>query len=114
MKNVPDEHGQRTRGDVETVSGKVSTQSYHRLIETAQSPTVCAMFQAHFIHYSQDRNLTAREAARLQSFPDDFVFKGKRVSMSWDKDLSQYQQIGNAVAPKVAYTLGRSLYEQCF
>lgn len=114
MKDVPEEHGQRTRGNVEKVSGKISTQSYHRLNENSPSPTICAMFQAHFIHYSQDRNLTAREAARLQSFPDDYEFLGKRVNMSWDKDLSQYQQIGNAVAPRVAYTLGRALYEQCF
>ena len=112
MSNVPAEHQQRKRGDVEIVSGKQSSQSYHRLVETEPSPTVCAMFQAHFIHYSQDRNLTAREAARLQSFPDDFEFKGKRTVMSWDKELSQYQQIGNAVAPRVAYTLARGLYEQ--
>ena len=114
MKDVPTEHGQRERGNVEKISGKMSTQSYHRLNENEQCPTICAMFQAHFIHYSQDRNLTAREAARLQSFPDDYEFMGKRVNMSWDKHLSQYQQIGNAVAPKVAYVLGRSLYEQCF
>jgi DNA (cytosine-5)-methyltransferase 1 len=112
MADVPAEHQQRKRGDVSIVSGKQSTQSYHRLIETEPCPTVCAMFQAHFIHYSQDRNLTAREAARLQSFPDDFIFHGKRTVMSWDKELSQYQQIGNAVAPRVAYTLGRGLYEQ--
>ena len=112
MSNVPAEHQQRKRGDVENVSGKQSSQSYHRLVETEPSPTVCAMFQAHFIHYSQDRNLTAREAARLQSFPDDFEFKGKRTVMSWDKELSQYQQIGNAVAPRVAYTLARGLFEQ--
>jgi len=112
MADVPAEHQQRKRGDASVVSGKQSTQSYHRMIETEPSPTVCAMFQAHFIHYSQDRNLTAREAARLQSFPDDFIFHGKRTVMSWEKELSQYQQIGNAVAPRVAYTLGRGLYEQ--
>lgn len=114
MKDVPLQHGQRKRGEADRVSGKVSTQSYHRLVESDVSPTICAMFQAHFIHYSQDRNLTAREAARLQSFPDDFVFKGKRVNMSWERGLSQYQQIGNAVAPRVAYAIGRALYEQCF
>lgn len=114
MKDVPEEHQQRKRGDVNIVSGKMSSQSYHRLNENSISPTICAMFQAHFIHYSEDRNLTAREAARLQSFPDDFIFQGKRVNMSWDTELSQYQQIGNAVAPKMAYVLGRSLYEQCF
>lgn len=114
MRDVPEEHQQRKRGDVGVVSGKMSSQSYHRLNENSVSPTICAMFQAHFIHYSEDRNLTAREAARLQSFPDDFIFEGKRVNMSWDTELSQYQQIGNAVAPKMAYVLGRSLYEQCF
>ena len=114
MKDVPQEHQQRKRGDVSKVSGKMSSQSYHRLEENSSSPTICAMFQAHFIHYSEHRNLTAREAARLQSFPDDFIFEGKRVNMSWDKDLSQYQQIGNAVAPKMSYLLGRALYEQCF
>lgn len=112
MADVPEEHQQRKRGAANEISGKQSSQSYHRLIETEVSPTVTAMFQAHFIHYSQDRNLTAREAARLQSFPDDFVFEGKRTVMSWEKELSQYAQIGNAVAPRVAYLLGRGLYEQ--
>ncbi len=114
LRDVPDEHQQRKRGNVNVVSGKQSTQSYHRLIEDQPSPTVCAMFQAHFIHYSEHRNLTAREAARLQTFPDDFVFHGKRVNMSWDHELSQYQQIGNAVPPKVAYVLGRALYDQFY
>ncbi len=114
MADVPPEHQQRRRGASHEISGKQSTQSYHRLLADQPSPTVCAMFQAHFIHYSQDRNLTAREAARLQTFPDDFVFLGKRTVMSWDKELSQYAQIGNAVAPKVAYCLGRGLWEQFF
>lgn len=114
LKNVPPEHQQRKRGCPEEVSGKQSTQSYHRLAEDAPSPTICAMFQAHFVHYSQERNLTAREAARLQSFPDDFVFEGKRTTMSWDKTLSQYQQIGNAVPPKLAYALARTIYKQIF
>lgn len=112
LADAPPEHQQRKRGAAHMVSGKQSTQSYHRLVAGDVSPTVCAMFQAHFIHYSQDRNLTAREAARLQSFPDDYIFKGKRTVMSWEKELSQYAQIGNAVAPKVAYVLGRGLYEQ--
>lgn len=114
MADVPAEHQQRRRGAAHEVSGKQSTQSYHRLLPDQPSPTVCAMFQAHFIHYSQDRNLTAREAARLQTFPDDFIFHGKRTVMSWDKELSQYAQIGNAVAPKVAYCLGRGLWAQYF
>lgn len=114
QKDVPPEYRQRRRGNPSEVSGKVSSQSYHRLVENGLSPTICAMFQAHFIHYSQDRNLTAREAARLQSFPDDFIFKGKRVTMSWDKNLSQYQQIGNAVPPKLGYAIARAIFKQLY
>ncbi len=45
-------------------------------------------------HYEQNRALTVRELAKLQSFPDDFVFKGTKIS--------QQQQVGNSVPPKLA------------
>lgn len=57
------------------------------------------------LHYDyaggQHRTLSLREAARLQSFPDDFVFMGSRASIA--------KQIGNAVPPLLAYQLARSL-----
>lgn len=46
-------------------------------------------------HYNQNRALTSRELARLQSFPDEFIFQGKSISVQ--------QQIGNAVPPKLSY-----------
>jgi len=54
-------------------------------------------------HYSLDRRLTVRECARIQTFPDDFVFThAKTASIS---------QIGNAVPPILAYTVAKALLD---
>ena len=59
-------------------------------------------------HYNQNRALTPRELARLQSFPDEFVFEGSSINIQ--------QQIGNAVPPKLSYAIAtevkRSLEEK--
>src|SRR5690606_4924778 len=93
LADVSEEHMQRKRGDAGTISGKVFSQNNMRPIATKPSPTIAASFQGNFIHPYLNRNYTAREAARLQSFPDWYIFKGKRTTMSWEKHLSQYNQI---------------------
>ena len=52
-------------------------------------------------HYEQNRALSVRELARLQSFPDDFEFKSSSIS--------QQQQVGNAVPPLMAQAIAKTI-----
>jgi DNA (cytosine-5)-methyltransferase 1 len=64
-----------------------------------------------FIHYRDARNITVREMARLQSFPDDFLFYG-RYTINGPRrqhDVARCSQVGNAVPPLVARAIGKAL-----
>ncbi len=64
--------------------------------------TKCNSFtRGRFGHPSEDRNITMREAARLQGFPDDFEFLGTRVETA--------HQIGNAVPPPLGHAIGQAI-----
>lgn len=107
LKDVEAEHGQKRKfsGEINETPFKSNNQ---RLNPNLPCLAIPASFQSTFLHPFKHRNLTAREAARLMSFPDNYIFKGKRTTMSWEKHLSQYNQIGNAVCPLMAQALGRS------
>lgn len=111
VADVEKEYQQRQRGNAEQISGKTYSQNNMRPYPNKPSPTVPASFQSNFVHPYLDRNYTAREGARLQSFPDTYIFCGKRTTMSWEKNLSQYQQIGNAVPPLLAKAIAKSIFE---
>lgn len=66
------------------------------------SLTINTGHRSHF-HYKYNRIPTVRESARLQSFPDDFVFYGNKTQ--------QYKQVGNAVPPMLGYYIALKLKE---
>jgi DNA (cytosine-5)-methyltransferase 1 len=74
--------------------GRCHSGIYKRLIFDQPSVVISNYRKSMLIHPEQHRGLSVREAARLQSFPDNFVFKGPISHMQ--------QQIGNAVPPLLA------------
>ena len=80
------------------------TKRYGRLHPDGLCSTVLTKCDPHwgsFFHPFQDRIISVREAARIQSFPDDFVFTGSITQ--------QYEQVGNAVPVLLAKTIGESV-----
>lgn len=92
----------------EKIGSKSPIHRYHVLDPDEPSTTIIAHLYKdgnRFIHYDpeQQRTITPREAARLQSFPDDFDFVGSRGNV--------YQMIGNAVPVLLAKAIGLAIYE---
>lgn len=84
-----------------TDAARTQNTIYLRLNYDEPSGTVVNVRKSMWIHPTQDRAISVREAARLQTFPDSFVFCGSK-----DK---QYQQVGNAVPPIMAKSIAEKL-----
>jgi DNA (cytosine-5)-methyltransferase 1 len=85
----------------------------HRIYPMAAgepAPTVTTL-PDDILHYSEPRILTVRETARLQSFPDWFLFRGKFTTGGdrRTKECPRYTQVGNAVPPCLARAIGMTL-----
>ena len=87
-------------------SGKLSRRRLH---PRKQSKTLTTLPED-YVHYSQNRVPTVREMARLQSFPDHFVFLGPRTTggLQRKNQCPQYTQVGNAVPPLLAEAVFRN------
>ncbi len=104
------------------ISKQVYDQNNRRMFPFKPCHTIAASFYANFVHPYKDRNFTPREGARIQSFPDHYIFKGKPTVVSQkllqregrldEKHLGQYNQIGNAVPPLLAQAIAENLSKQ--
>jgi len=79
---------------------------YGRMWWDRPAPTITARFDSfsrgRFGHPTLNRSITLREGARLQTFPDDFLFNGTKVQVA--------KQIGNAVPPNLAFAVARQIH----
>ena len=108
-KNIPIEIPSKRLEQIRRNGGR--TTYYGRLLDNKPSYTISTYFHrignGCNIHPTQNRIISIREAARLQSFNDNFVFYGSKNSI--------YKQIGNAVPPlmseKIAISIKKALKE---
>lgn len=123
VSDITDERlKQRKRNGNGEVSDSPYDQNNRRMHPNRICHTITATFYGNFVHPYKNRNFTAREGARIQSFPDHYVFLGKPTVVSkkllmkegrtGEAYLCQYSQIGNAVPPLMAKAIAENILKQ--
>ena len=80
--------------------GRLREEQYHRLGRDEVAPTIMTSRHTYF-HPTETRYLTCREAAAIQSFPNNYKFVGS-IAQQW-------RQIGNAVPPLLGKAIGKAI-----
>ncbi len=100
-------------GEIDKQKYITKKNSCRRIDRKTQAPTVVTL-PDDYIHYSENRIMTVREMARLQSFDDSFEFLGKRTTGGKRRkfETPQYTLVGNAVPPLLSYAVAKKVWER--
>ncbi|MDA8632416.1 DNA cytosine methyltransferase [Verrucomicrobiales bacterium] len=110
-KGIPELRNLNDRRLVDLLQEIASNKHSQRAMRgNAPAPSQLTIPDDH-VHYDEDRTLTVREIARLQSFPDWYKFEGKVTTGGKSRafEVPQYTQVGNAVPPLLARSVGKGI-----
>lgn len=112
FKRLPQDEVKELQKDG-TLPKKIFSKRNIRLELNKPALTITSHCLDENVHPTEDRALTVRECARLQSFPDSYDFCGGPYMIGHDnRDIQdKYEQIGDAVPPLVAYAWGLKISE---